>query len=257
MTAVAITEQSIVRVKRVLQDLFPEAKSSALTESLARGLGYSTNAALRAAFRDDSDVQLLDVADFADRLGELSGRPVSVHAGRLHMAHSALHGDGVFPTAPASGTKRAAPTSRKATVWRSVMIAGINEAIRRRLLTIRPGDNRWPSSDDRGAGFDFSIGGEPAYGHLHDAGFDEVRIKVLVWPAPDVAEWAPAAAFHRDHAYRQGDLYASGWLERRDGAWLQTASSPTFFCRRSRMETAGGFTIGRPLGFAPSGPFKM
>lgn len=259
MVAIEVSEKPVQTVKRALVGALPSAKSSHITESLAAALGYKTNAAMRAAFAEDADIQLFDWEAFQQRLHDLSGCSVRLNHGMLEQTIAPLYGEGIFRTGPIDATR---PDSRSSSknfrAWQSVMVAGINEAIRRRLITIRPGDNRWISSgDDKGVGFHFSIEENPAYGYISDAGYDEISVKVTVWPTSEVERWGKCVVLSRDQAYLSGDLRASGWLERRNGAWLQVSSDPSFFCRRSKLQLASDFTLERPLGFAVTGPFAL
>lgn len=69
-------QRSLRSVKNRLQARFPSVKSSHLTEAIAAGLGYQTNAALRAELEGSSRMRLryvsLDAERFRDRLLELN-----------------------------------------------------------------------------------------------------------------------------------------------------------------------------------------
>jgi hypothetical protein len=77
MTAIALTESSLLNAKRALSAGLPTEKSSHLTEALAAACGYQTHAALLAALRGgneaDPDFVLLDDASFVRRLSQLTG----------------------------------------------------------------------------------------------------------------------------------------------------------------------------------------
>jgi hypothetical protein len=51
--------------------------------------------------------------------------------------------------------------------------------------------------------------------------------------------------------FHAGEVFASGWLEKREGAWLQVSSgSPTgnsFACRKDRLSTVAAISV-RPKG---------
>jgi hypothetical protein len=139
--------------------------------------------------------------------------------------------------------------------WRNVMVAAINEAIVLQLMSIELGDNHRDTSGS-GVGFHFKICGHAAYGHIRDIGWDELAVKVTVWPTPEVEKWGRVSMISKNAATLAGDLYALGWMERRDGAWLQTPRSHVIFGMKERLDTAARFELQEPLGFAVSGPFK-
>lgn len=244
-------------MKRALQPYVGEMRSSTVSEALAQALGYRTNAALRAALAEDPEIQLFDSHSFLSRLTELAGHPANVTPASIDRVLEEIVAPGIYRTRCASGRRPEFSNSKRFQVWQSVMIAGINAAIRNKLISVRPGDNRWAKSDrDYGSGFHFAIESHPAYCHVSDAGFDEVSVKVTLWPTQEAKEWGHYAHLNSSSAFSVGDLFASGWLERRDGAWLQ-ASKPIFFARRHRLEIASHFMPERPLGYAASGPFRM
>ncbi|CUH45457.1 hypothetical protein [Ruegeria atlantica] len=258
MTAIEISPETIKRVKRALSTQITTAKSSTLTECLASGLGYKTHAALVADFDEDPEIRLFSETDFGARFLELNPNPRVETNAAVERALASAIGPGVIPTKPNNGNAVRIADTKRNRAWQNVMVAAVNEAIARRHITVRAGDNRWTQSDnDVGIGFHFEIEGHPAYCHLRDAGWDEVAVKVTVWPTAEVEKWGRVAIAARRGAYLAGDLYASGWLERKDGAWLQTPESHVIFCKRDRLDTAAHFERQRPLGFAASGPFKM
>jgi hypothetical protein len=138
------------------------------------------------------------------------------------------------------------------------MVAGINAGIEQRLFTVRRGDNRWPgvagdTHDRRGPHvFHFMVGAIPALGSVSDAGWDELAMHVTFWPTVDGERWVRAS----NAGFLAGELFASGWLERRDGTWLQVASKPEFSCRKSRPAVAATLRLD-PRGYADRGSFKM
>ena len=142
-----------------------------------------------------------------------------------------------------------------------MLVAGINVAIDRRLFTIRPGDNRWPGHEPDRYGrhnpylFEFEIEGIPAIASVNDAGYDELSIHVAFWPSPESKKWVGAAWA----GFLAGDAYASGWLERRDGAWLQVSTQglkDQFSCRRHRLVQVAQLEV-EPKGYADRGSFKL
>ncbi|WCK21758.1 hypothetical protein [Agrobacterium tumefaciens] len=100
--------------------------------------------------------------------------------------------------------------------------------------------------------FHIEIDGIPAIGTVSDAGFDELSVHVALWPTPEAI--VRARAFNAGFA--AGDAFASGWLERRDGARLQYSRKPHFRCRNHRLSQLAELDI-RPKGYSDRGSFKM
>jgi len=272
MSAIVITDANLRVLKRSISQVIPAAISSHVTESIAAGFGFSSNAAIRSRMKqmnDDPDILCFQPRSFATRLNELSENRVRVKPNLLNQVTTALPSDQIIPTAPyeRKGYKWISMRSR---AWRSAMVAGINEGIRRRHFTVRPGDNRWvktskehqekKNSDrsvDEGIGYRFSIGDIPAHAHVADIGFDELSLKVTLWPSNDDTRLSGAYAMSRNAALHSGDLKAQGYFERKDGAWLQVSRlGPDVFVRRHRLAQAADLVI-EPLGYSDCGPFKM
>lgn len=131
--------------------------------------------------------------------------------------------------------------------WRNLMVLAINEGLRQKLYSLRPDDNRWPGavSDPRerrnGYVFPFTLpNGRPASGYVNDAGFGELSIHVAVIPKGD---WVRAS----NAGFSAGDAFATGWLERERGVWLQ--SSPDMFnCRKWLVSELAALNV-TPDGF--------
>lgn len=266
MAAIPLNESGVRDMKRALVKRFPKDKSAHISEALAVSMGFTTNMALIAAIRDgnadDPDYALLDEATFLARLAEVTGRKMGVND-RYLIFDNIRFADGHVVVQTLSPGYRRTKYAKNARLraWRNMLVAGINAAIDCRLFTIRPGDNRWPNqAPDRYGNrkphiFEFEIGDIPALCSVHDAGYDELSIHVALWPTPDSARWLPAASA----GFLAGDAYASGWLERRDGAWLQVSTQALrdqFSCRRARLPQVAALAV-QPNGYADRGSFKL
>lgn len=267
MAAIPLTEEAIRDVKRTLRYRFPKDKSAHLSEALAAALGYQTNIALVDSVRKvdphDPDFALLEEQSFLKRLARVAKRPLT-SADRCLIFDNLRYPQPspVVPTRSPAWKRVNYSKSQRRRAWRNAMVAAINEGIRRRYFTIRPGDNRWPGAvrDQWGHSgaqvFEFEINGIPSLGSVRDAGYDELSIHVAMWPTADSARWVECI----NAGWLAGDLYASGWLERRDGAWLQFTNSSSlgeaFRCRRNRLDQVAALDIA-PLGFADRGSFKL
>lgn len=129
------------------------------------------------------------------------------------------------------------------------MIAAVNAGLELTLFSLRPGNNRWDTPPgERGVVFEFTFGnGVPALAYVGDGGFDELSVHVALWPASDGRRWVRTVNPH----FLAGDVFASGWVERRNGAWLQS-STRQFRCRRDRLALVAGETV-EPKGYGDRG----
>jgi len=266
MAAIPLNETGIRDVKRALMSRFPKDKSSHLSEALAAALGFKTGISLAAALResgpDDPEHRLLNEAAFIARLAAVSGRKMGV-SDRWLIFDNLRYADGnsVIRTRSPGYKQTKYTRATRLRSWRNMLVAGINVAIDRRLFTIRPGDNRWPGHEPDRYGrhnpylFEFEIEGIPAIASVNDAGYDELSIHVASWPSPESKKWVGAAWA----GFLAGDAYASGWLERRDGAWLQVSTQglkDQFSCRRHRLVQVAQLEV-EPKGYADRGSFKL
>ncbi|MEW6150884.1 MAG: hypothetical protein AB1745_23110 [Pseudomonadota bacterium] len=267
MASVSLTESGLRTVKRALVARFSDDKSSHLSEALAAACGFRTHASLLAAVREsdasDPDFVLLDDAAFLSRREELNGIPTSPSDQQMLFDRLPIEpGTDVLKTISAKFRSVDYSKSSRRRAWRNAMVAGINAALSRRFFSLRPGDNRWPGApreihEQQSAHvFGFEIEGIPSIASLWDAGWDEISVHVALWPTDD-AERRIAAV---NAGFRAGDLFASGWLERRNGAWLQVSSDSgknwSFCCRKQRLAKVAALQI-RPAGYADRGSFAL
>lgn len=140
--------------------------------------------------------------------------------------------------------------------WRNMMVAGINEALDRKLFTLAPGD-RWSRTSrfERSEGkiYRFAFNGILAVAYVNDAGHDELVFHVALWPTAECERWIQCSNGGR----LCGEAWALGWLERRDGVWLQVSSGrPSFTCRQDRLASIAVMKAAAK-GYADSGPFRI
>lgn len=249
MAAISLCEASLANLKKRLMDEFDEVKSSHLTEALAASLGFRTHAALKAAMtgpEEDRPFYLLDPERFLGRLTEF-GYPFDPKDPEFDF--DIWHDQyGVTKTMPASGYEIEYKTPRER-AWRNLMVCAVNAALQQKLFTLRPGDDRFDDDMRSGHLFDFVLpNGLPARGSVADAGFEELAVHVAVNPKGDNV---------RSHSagFSAGDAFATSWLERRDGAWLQ--STPEGFrCRKSLLAQLADLDV-KPQGFGDRGKLIM
>jgi hypothetical protein len=130
------------------------------------------------------------------------------------------------------------------------MIAAINEGVRQGVFTLKP-DGR---ETDAQYGFDFH--GHKALAHAQDAGFDEIRINVQLNPTEAGRKFIKTIYFG-DSWQKFGDAFASGWLERQEGQYLQTTgASPMLYVRRTVLPLLTSVRI-KPEGYADYGKCRL
>jgi hypothetical protein len=262
MTALILTPDNHQTLKRALVRALPQCGSSHLSEALARALGFGSNAALLARMgqiTNDAfpEFALLDERAFKKRLAELGcDASRSVKPKIFSKLGLAEDGSVLANTEPASAAKIKYRAARNR-AWRNIMVAAINAALEQRLISLKPGDNRWPGalqkdSSDRGHVFRFVFGtGVPAVGYVGDVGYDEISVHAALWPTKEGEHWI--SAFNA--RFLAGEAFAVGWLERRRGAWLQS-SNTLFNCRKARMAVIAETPVA-PNGFGDRGHVIM
>lgn len=129
------------------------------------------------------------------------------------------------------------------------MVCAVNAALEQKLVTLRAGDNRFVDNFRTGELFDFQLpNGMPVKGAISDAGFDELNVHAAVNPK-GLSVRAYDAGFHA------GDAFGTTWVERRDGAWMQTCTT-NFRCRRVLLPMLAELQI-EPAGFGDRGRVIM
>ncbi|MCA0450894.1 MAG: hypothetical protein LCH62_14170 [Proteobacteria bacterium] len=271
MTAIPLTDSAVKNVKRALVAHFssPTTKlqSSHLSEALAAACGFNSNAALVAAMKvgpiNDPDYVLLDEAAFLERLTALSNcaRNDNFSSFSFDKVHFSSPTETINTYSPAAKRIEFSTSTRKR-AWRNMMVAGINEGIERRLFTVRRGDNRWPkpqSSSHSSRGifvYEFSISSIPALASVSAAGDAQLSIHVALWPTLGDTSWIRTGGA----GFFAGEAFATGYLERDEGAWLQVPSNaggtPVFACRRKLLKYVSEIKI-RPRGYADRGAFRL
>jgi hypothetical protein len=98
----------------------------------------------------------------------------------------------------------------------NLQVAAVNAALERQLITL-------DCTPVATATFEFELGGLPVLAQVHDAGFDEVHVNVIVAPTALARQWPTAPVHHQFQRF--GAATTFGCLERRDGKYLQTSTS--------------------------------
>jgi hypothetical protein len=260
MACILLTEPIVAGVKTELLREYreiDEIKSSHLSEALARAAGFNTHAALLATLRDplrkpapEDDYRLLDYEAFRLRLGELTGLVIDEDGWDEFEL-----GDYPGLIATHYGYEDIEYKTERKRAWRNIMVAGINAGLAAGLFTIRPGDNRWAGANNRNAPnqahvtFDLAPG-LPALAWFSDAGYEELNVGVTVNPTDDTIR-----LHHGSLDFHFGDATAQGWLERKTGAWLQSATT-RFKCRQKLQQKLATLSV-RPRCFGDFGRVIM
>lgn len=257
MTAIILSAENLRVVKRGLREFFPEATSSHLSEALAAAVGRRTHAALLADLAKgdpaDPEITLIEQECFLARAKELGFDPPQedVEWGIFPLEVPGKN-EIFIGTMPSSGWE-IEYTSLRDRAWRNMLVAAINAGIEQKLFSVRPGDNRWLSTERESTHvFSFVFGdGIPAIASLFDAKWDEIAVHVALWPTARGVELLPAwnAGFHA------GEAFATGWLERKNGAWLQT-NTESLKCRQKFLRTVAEIEL-KPKGFGDRGKVIM
>ncbi len=134
--------------------------------------------------------------------------------------------------------------------WRNMMVGAVNAGLDQCVFGLEPDDNRW--AGDEAFVYRFSFLDMPAIASVSDAGYDELSIHVAVNPAERAEKFIKSA----NAGLYAGDAFASGWLERRDGKWLQNSDHPCNAFRREILPIIANAVV-MPTGYSEKGPFVL
>jgi len=138
---------------------------------------------------------------------------------------------------------------RKLAAWRNMMVAGINAGLEQGMFGLSPEDNRWDGDE---AVYRFAFDDLPAIACVRDIGYGELSVHVAIEPT----ERAERHIRAYNAGFVAGEAFASGWLERESGAWLQTSRSPTGSIRNALLDRVADAPL-TPLGYADRGRVMM
>lgn len=133
--------------------------------------------------------------------------------------------------------------------WRNIMVAAINAGLDQNIFGLGETDNFW---DGDSVTYHFNIANMHAIAAVRDIGFGELSIHVAVNPARDAEIWVRTF----NAGFLAGDGFASGWLERKNGKWLQTPSRSTGKFRATVLPVLSNITI-EPKGYSDQGQVML
>lgn len=139
------------------------------------------------------------------------------------------------------------PTRKAA--WRNMMVAAINAGLEQGLFGLAPDDNRFDGDD---ATYRFLFDRLPAIAHIRDIRFGELSVHVAINPTDKAEDWIDSS----NAGFLAGDAFASGWLEREKGRWLQVSEGPTGCVRAALLDRIVAARP-EPVGYADNGRFMM
>ena len=141
------------------------------------------------------------------------------------------------------------PRGGRLAAWRNVMIGAINAGLDLNLFGLAADDIRWTGD---GTTYRFTFAGMPAIAYVKDEGHGELKFHAAVNPTEDAPRWIQAG----NAGFLAGDAFVAGWLERRQGQWLQTSTRPVCTFRRQILLSIAQADI-KPNGYLPKGKLVM
>jgi hypothetical protein len=102
------------------------------------------------------------------------------------------------------------------------MVAAINAAVEQGAIKLQP-----DGEPKEGRKVEFTLLGQPAIAWVRECGFSEISVHAI-WQPTTKGRKVVDAGLLSDHnaGGRFGLAVAEGWLERRNGRWLQQHSPP-------------------------------
>jgi hypothetical protein len=142
--------------------------------------------------------------------------------------------------------------SDRVMAWRNMMVAAINDGLAHNVFDLGATE---PAKADRPQS-SFELAGLPAIAHFAGISHDEIRVNVIVAPTP--AGYRCIYSGILGGFFQLGDAFASGWLERRTGKWLQLVKGgrELFRCRRHLVPRLAALKI-EPQGYRDHGKFFL
>lgn len=240
MAAIALSKIPLAALKKDLRVYFGEICSSHLSEALAAAVGRRTHASLLAelaGFQSDPPIVLLDDDLFCRRITEFG------YVGDEDFTFEYFRDAGLISTICPRGYD-IVYTDDRGKAWRNLIVCAVNAEIEQKHFSLRPDDDRWPGDAREGFTYDFTLPGDlPARAYVRNIGQGELAIHAAVKPTG-------RSLSSYNAGFSAGEVFATGWLERKNGAWLQTTSDLS--CRRALLPVMANLEV-EPLGYGDHG----
>jgi len=153
-------------LKKELGILLPDVKSSHRVEAMARGLGWNTNAALRAELAEGPSIRMVDEARFDSYLAEHGFTNIrngvlaeAVVRADIAVARQDIGTSKAEPSPPRSAILSSGASGPTWEAWRNIMVAAVNAGLEQGHFGLEPDDNRFDGDDHV---YYFDLDGIPA-----------------------------------------------------------------------------------------------
>lgn len=246
MAAVELSENSIKALKRALRRYNFDVREAHMSEAIASSLGYNTYAALLADERsqaNDPPIKLVDIKKFTDRLRELG-----------YPNPSEISLDDITSTAFRKTVNKRHDfgyNGQRQKTWRNLLVTAINEGLRQKLFSLRPGDNRWPGGEKKGGAaiYEYELpNNSPVKVRVENAGFDELDFTVAVFPTSGFNQQSLMIG-----GFELGEAVVTGTLERMEGAFIWWGPHDfRISCRKALLPYLSGLDV-QPDGYGDRG----
>lgn len=129
---------------------------------------------------------------------------------------------------------------------RNALVSAINAGLENELFTLEDSEQKVDQV------YQHLIGGISAVTYVHSIGFGELSFHVAIQPTPECMKLI-RGAFAGFHA---GEGWVTGWLERKEGKWIQTSTSGknTTRIRKTLVSRLAAVSV-EPNGYSDRGRF--
>jgi hypothetical protein len=258
MTAIVLTENNLALVKSALRECLCEVKSSHISEALAAALGHRTHAALLAHIQSsdlqDPEIFVLRDAPFLARLESFGFKPNDEERELGFFEFINIKEKDVLINTVCDRAYEYPYTSKRHKAWRNLMVAAVNAGIEQKFFSVKENDNRWPDAQNDSSPafvYRFEFLGMPAIASVRDIRWGELSIHAALKPGPQ----AERRILAYNAGFWAGDAFGACWLERKKGAWIQSAVN-SLRIRKTLLDLVANAEVW-PKGFGDRGRVLM
>jgi len=137
--------------------------------------------------------------------------------------------------------------------WRNLMVATINAGIEQRVFKLRHSADVWNYREVRT--YEFQLPRRRVVVHARDIDHDEIAFHVMV--EPDATGERVIASVPNRRLLSFCTAAAFGWLERKEGRWLQRARDRLFLTSKGWQLRELEQLHAEPLGYKDRGKLMM